>query len=200
MKHNTKRDLLRVCLPLLSAILFSSCGVPTRQILPVATGDNPPAGKCLIIVERDSTSIGAWVNNEVYDNGTHVGTLTSGGKLAWLRDSGPMSLLADVDALKLKIYRNLSVGNGKTYRYKAHPRGLNGPGALHTIIPGAGPIQEFSIHVGNSINQGKIPTDLCQECGAGNFKPECPAWASHSAALALVSYETRRCQNASVVR
>lgn len=92
MNHIPKNDFSLASLTMLTAILFSSCGMPTTQILPVATGDTPPAGKCLIIVERESTSIGAWVNNEVYDNGTHVGTLTSGGKLAWLRDPGPMNL------------------------------------------------------------------------------------------------------------
>jgi hypothetical protein len=128
MKHIPKNDFPLASLTILAAVLFSSCGMPTTQILPVATGDNPPAGKCLIVVDRESTSIGAWVDNEVYDNKTHVGTLTSGGKLAWLRDPGPMALKAEMKMLDLTLQRRLNVEAGKTYHYKANPTSLIGPG------------------------------------------------------------------------
>jgi len=77
---------------LLAVVLLTGCGLPTSQILPQVSGENPPADKSLIIVDRTPGSLGAWVNNSVVDNKTKVGSIGKGGKLAWLRDPGPMRL------------------------------------------------------------------------------------------------------------
>jgi hypothetical protein len=139
MKHIPKKDFSLATLTMLAAILFSSCGMPTKQILPVATEGTPPAGKCLIVVERKSTSIGAWVNNEVDDNGMHVGTLTSGGKLVWLRDPGYMRLSGPC-ALGSHTYPRLSqvditVVAGKTYHYWMYLHDIDGPGKYTNWVP-----------------------------------------------------------------
>jgi hypothetical protein len=178
-------------LTILAAILFSGCGMPTRQILPVATGDTPPSGKCLIVVERRSTSIGAWVNNEVYDNDTHVGTLTSGGKLAWLRDPGPMRLSTKASIFPIQYFRVSTAQSGKRYHYTANVEFLEGPGVRHTVTPEAGPGIEYTgawvSQNGSRLKAGYAePTDLCKECGYGKYKPECPTWQSYQKALANV--------------
>ncbi len=132
-----KKDFSLASLTILAAILFSGCGIPTRQILPVATGDTPPSGKCLIIVQ--STSMGPLAYNEIYDNKTHVGTLTSDGKLAWLREPGPLELKAEMNMGRPTRLRRLNVEAGKTYLYTGS---LSGPGK-----DGSEPLTESEIRM-----------------------------------------------------
>ena len=164
--------------------------MPTTQILPIASEGKPPAGKCLIIVERKSSAIGAWVSIDVYDNETHVGTLNEGGKLVWLREHGPMRLITQMKTHTTKCYRITSGEPGKEYRYIANIGTLGGPGVYHVIDADAGPPLIVSKYMKNDQKymgymKAEIPRDLCWVCGKGNFKPECPAWASHVAALAI---------------
>jgi len=174
MKHISKiNHAIISALTILVAILFSSCGMPTKQIVPIAAEGKPPAGKCLIIVERVSTSIGAWVNSEVYDNKTHVGTLTSGGKLVWLREPGPMNLCTGMKMLNLTLYKKISVESGKTYLYKADPRSLAGPGKLHNTTSGFAKFQSKE----NGVNYtSTFWMPRCMDCGGdfGCFRPGCP--------------------------
>jgi hypothetical protein len=131
-------------LPLLAVVALSSCGLPSTQISPKATGEQPPAGKCLIIAERSTASLGAWANNDVFDNNHKVGSLGAGGKISWLRGPGTMNLLfcgpgsyerIGTGSLLFGVYekngdggagRRVACVAGNTYHFKIDCRNVKG--------------------------------------------------------------------------
>ena len=114
-------DLVARAFAFLAFGFLSSCSVPSKQILPIASEEKTVPNKSLIIVERSSTAVGGMVSCQVYDNSTHVGDLGPGGKLVWLRDPGPMNITIDVDynlpGSSGILGRNLTVSAGKRYYY-----------------------------------------------------------------------------------
>jgi len=141
---------------LLASVLLGACGLPSTQVMPKVSGDQPPAGKCLIIAERSSASLGAWVNNSVYDNNNKVGSLGAGGKIAWLRDPGAMNLLfcgpgsyekSGTGSLLFGSYvkngdggagRRLTCVAGKTYHFNIGCKFVKGVSVPVFVIEGPG--------------------------------------------------------------
>ena len=76
----------------LVGLLLGGCA-STSQVLPKVADEKPTADKALITLERPTRFFGGQVTSKVFDNTTYVGTLAAGGKMAWLRDPGPMELL-----------------------------------------------------------------------------------------------------------
>lgn len=84
--------------------------------MPRVTLEKPTSDKVLVIVERDSAELfGAGRSFDVYDNKTLVGSLGHGGKLAWLREPGPMDIQYDGWQ---EGGRRLAVTAGEKYYYK----------------------------------------------------------------------------------
>ena len=158
MKLIPKMNLQIPVLTILTAILFSNCGMPTTQTLPVVSEGKPPAGKCLIILEREVTSIGAWVNNSVYDGKKKVGSLGKGGKLVWIRDPGSMRLFCSGPSYgeEYGVGTNLTTAPGKIYNYNIYYSDMNfrivGPGTPFKITGADG--AEMSRTTGDFQNMG----------------------------------------------
>jgi len=104
---------------------LSGCA-STTQILPRVTEEKPTLDKALIIVERGLFAGSTGFCCNVYDNNTLVGSLGQGGKLAWLRDPGPMDI--QYEDWWMKIGRRLAVTAGEKYYYKIEPLGMDGLG------------------------------------------------------------------------
>jgi hypothetical protein len=171
-------------LAFLTVASLCGCSVQSKQLLPVASEEKPPPGKCLIIVEREGGGFDALVKHEIYDNQTLVGTLTSqGGKFVWVRDPGPMVLRAKVAWPNQPTYgRVLNTEAGKRYYYSIRDKALDGklkllegPGAQHIIAYQSKAFEGNNIHNGTHY-QFETMLPICQNCGycGTSFKPGCP--------------------------
>ena len=103
---------------LLLFVMFWLAGcAKTQQFFPVAIDEKPPHGKALIIVEREDNGYGGAVRWDVYDNSVPVGLVSAGGRLAWLRDPGPMDITFK-NIFGKNPGRRLIVNAGEIYHYK----------------------------------------------------------------------------------
>lgn len=98
----------------LAGLFLAGCA-STTQIVPTVADEKPTAGQALIVVEGSASWDGMFklYAVEVFDNKTLVGKVAPHGKLAWLREPGPLLLEMNRGAGKY-----LTVAAGEKYQFK----------------------------------------------------------------------------------
>ena len=141
----------------ITSVLLSGCAAfqtSTTQNLPLVTSDAPPPEKAMIVVDGSSSWAGMFKLYAVklYDNKVFVGKVGPHGKMAWLRDPGPMDI-----SIQGVIGRRTTAEAGKTYHYK-----IDGTGLIYSVM-GPGTAFNYANQQQSSGDPGNTSDDILKK-------------------------------------